>query len=65
MSDGPHSSAVPGSQSSKDRAPGRASGWLIECPQCGHCWKVSREEIGTGRWQICSDCVDTTGWKTG
>ena len=37
--------------------------WLVECPQCGHTWKVGRAEIGTGRWQICPACVDTNSRK--
>jgi hypothetical protein len=37
----------------------RPHGWIVQCPQCGADWKVTREQILKQQWQICPSCVDT------
>jgi len=37
------------------------TGWIIECPTCGHTYAVDRAAIMAERWQVCPACQDAPG----
>ncbi len=49
----------------KPKPEDRPAGWIIQCPKCGHAWKISRPEIADGRWILCPSCLDRESQERG